>query len=138
MKIAKTMTAIGLVVAGMSVAGCADLYANGEYVGGGPAYGFYDVNDDGLLSSTEYAGIDAGFDTYDVDDSGFIDNDEFGAWSNDTWGTDIGYDQTAGLYDDWDDDGDGLLSDDEWGGGDEFLAWDEDGSGVLEEDEGWF
>lgn len=104
----------------------------------GPGYGTYDQNQDAMLTEDEYGAFEQDFAEFDEDESGDINQDEFRAWGEDTWGEDYNEEETAGLFGEWDENQDAALTEDEWGGGDEFADLDENESGTLEEDEGWF
>ncbi|EKV31763.1 hypothetical protein C882_3514 [Caenispirillum salinarum AK4] len=101
-------------------------------------YGTLDANEDRMLDRDEYAAVGGTFGDYDRDQSGTLDEEEFTAWGEETWGDEYNEEQTAGLFEEWDDDADAQLTEDEFGDEEEFIEWDEDQSGALEEDEGWF
>ncbi len=101
-------------------------------------YGTWDANDDGILSQDEYGAIGDSFGEYDANGDGFVNEEEYAGFADAGWGEEN--EQTAGLFNEWDDNEDNQLSEDEWGDEEEFAGWDENQSAALEseEEEGWF
>lgn len=112
----------------------------------------WDVNDDGLFDDDELG--DGIFDMYDADDDGFLNNEEYSTW-NTAWDGELEQDMDAwdvtddnqlddeeyytgindnGIFDEWDNDDDGLFSEDEVNDG-LFSTWDDDDDGLLTDSE---
>jgi hypothetical protein len=136
-KILMTAVAAAPLFALSACAGDAGPY-DSAYGPGDRGWFAYDADRDGVVNEQEYAAIGDDFDTIDADDSGYIDEREYGMWSNEVWENDYGGQQSATLFDEWDENDDFGLTEDEWADDDSFMEWDEDDNGVLEDDEGLF
>ena len=90
----------------------------------------WDANGDGLIQEAEYENLSGeGGEAWDTNGDGRLDPQEFGIkWSE------IGFNNSEQAFDRWDadGDGDGVLSNDEFFGSDDWSDWDRDQSGTLE------
>lgn len=108
-----------------------DLIADDNDLMDGGYYTTWDADRDMRLTSTEFErgfDSDSWWDNWDLDDDTYLSEDEFNtAYSGYSW-------YTPTLYSDYDLDGDGLLTDDEWRDG-LFTTWDTDRDTYLTADE---
>lgn len=99
-------------------------------------FGIFDTDRDGALSREEYGGLGWSFGEFDGNADGLIDEREYSAFAERGWGGEN--EQTAWIFDEWDEDGDRLLSRNEWADDEGFSTRDTDRNGILDEDEGLF
>ncbi len=120
----RTLTAIALA---MGLA--APALAESEYT--------LDANEDDEITQEEWTGYGESFADYDADQSGYIDQDEYETWYGEQGfgGEPGGGDDDGPLFGLLDVNDDKQVTEDEWFTEESFGALDDDGSGVLEDDE---
>ena len=131
-RVTRTPTTVGLaLLAGATivlVTGCATTDAAQGDMGDEEVFDEWDADDDGYLDEDEFTANVAWFSTYDEDGDGYLNPEEFSAVGEDFANVDDfdAYDLNGDrlvtvdefnskLFDDLDEDEDGLLSEDDWG-----------------------
>ena len=88
----------------------------------------WDTNNDGVFQQAEYdAWGQNGIATWDTDADNRLSANEF----NTGW-TGAGFNNSEGLFADWDDNSDGYLTSDEYFDDEEWSEWDTNSDGMLE------
>lgn len=91
-----------------------------------------DVFEDGIFETSEYSAYGDNFGVWDQNDDGLLNDDEF----NDGW-AEVGFDDSEGAFEDFDDDRNGYLDDNEFFNDDDFGVMDTNRDGLLDTNE-WF
>lgn len=90
----------------------------------------WDTNGDELFQETEYTAVGETFGNWDLDSDGGLTSEEFNTgWTNQGWS------DSEGAFASFDNNGDGLLDNDEFFSNEEWAEWDADSNGVLDNNE---